>query len=316
MIVAAELERVFKARHRMLWGLCYRMTGIAADADELVQDTFVRALERAPDLDEHECHRWLLRVATHLSVDRLRARRRRPYVGPWLPAPIETPELEAPGHDIETTYERLESISYAFLLTLEALQPTARAVVILRDVFDYSAPEVAAVLETTEVNVRVVHHRARRRLATVRRDARPLSELKGATRAALEALLGCFLRQDATAMEALLAESVRTITDSGGEYTALSKPLAGRAAVIRFHLETARRRAPVSRTEFREVNGLPALVIETVPLRRQMAPRIVLRCEVDRAGRIVELHSILAPRKLTAIRLLSVPAPARQPAPS
>src|SRR4029450_6249642 len=104
MIVAAELERVFKARHRMLWGLCYRMTGIAADADELVQDTFVRALERAPDLDEHECHRWLLRVATHLSVDRLRARRRRPYVGPWLPAPIETPEVGAPRPDIQTTH--------------------------------------------------------------------------------------------------------------------------------------------------------------------------------------------------------------------
>src|SRR5262245_39594056 len=99
MIVAAELEQVFRARHRMLWGLCYRMTGVAADADELVQETFVRALERAPDLDEEDCHRWLLRVATHLSIDHLRSRRRRSYVGPWLPGPVETPEPEAPSHE-------------------------------------------------------------------------------------------------------------------------------------------------------------------------------------------------------------------------
>ena len=103
-------------------------------------------------------------------------------------------------------------------------------------------------------------------------------------------------------MEALLADSVRTITDSGGEYTALSKPLAGRAAVIRFHLETARRRGPISRVAMRIVNGLPALVIVTTPLRPQMAPHVVLRCEVDADGRIHELHTILASRKLTAVR--------------
>ena len=301
MAAPGELERIFRARQRMLWGLCYRLTGLAADADELVQDTFVRAIERAPVVDESEYHRWLVRVATRLSLDRLRARRRRPYVGPWLPAPIETPEAEAANEGIEARYERLESVSYAFLLALEALQPKARAVLILREVFDYSALEVAAVLDTTEANVRVLHHRARRRLEAVRADTRPLSEVAGATRAALEALLGCFMRQDVPGMEALLADSVRTVTDSGGEYAALSAPLVGRAAVIRFHLETARRRAPVSRFEFRSVNGLPALVIETTPLRRQMAPRLILRCEVDSAGRIAELHSILAPRKLTGI---------------
>ena len=86
--------------------------------------------------------------------------------------------------------------------------------------------------------------------------------------------------------------------------------LAGKAAVIRFHLETARRRAPVSRSELRWVNGAPALVVATRPLRPQMAPQLVLRCEVDRDGRIRELHTILNPRKLTAVRFGEPPPPA------
>jgi RNA polymerase sigma-70 factor (ECF subfamily) len=282
-----------------------------------VQETFVRGIEHAAALDAGDCRRWLVRVATHLSLDRLRARRRRPYVGSWLPAPIETRELPEADEGVEASYERLETVSYAFLLALEALQPKARAVLILRDVLDYSALEVATVLETTEANVRVLHHRARRRLEAVQPAVRPLRDLAAPMRQALEALLGCFLRQDAVGLKALLAESVRTTTDSGGEYTALPVPLVGRAAVIRFHLETARRRMPVSHLDLRTVNGLPALIVETKPLRRQMAPRLVLRCELDAAGRIVELHSVLAPRKLTGIRFAGeatvVPGPPAAP---
>jgi RNA polymerase sigma-70 factor (ECF subfamily) len=118
----------------------------------------------------------------------------------------------------------------------------------------------------------------------------------------LQALLDCLVRQDDAGLRALLAASVRTVTDGGGEYTALRAPLVGVARVVRFHLETARRRGPISRVELCELNGLPALVVETTPLRARMAPRLVLRCEVDRAGRIVELHTILATRKLTGVR--------------
>jgi RNA polymerase sigma-70 factor (ECF subfamily) len=296
-----DLAEVFRAQQKMLWGLCYRLTGVAADADEVVQETFVRAIERPPAIAAADLHRWLARVATHLSLDRLRARRRRRYVGSWLPSPIETPAIASASEGIASRYEQLESVSYAFLLALETLQPKPRAVLILRDVLDYSAADVAAVLDTTEANVRVLHHRARRQIAA-RPETRPLHALAEPTQLALQALLGCFLRQDVAGMEALLVDSVRTITDSGGEYTALPAPLVGRERVTRFHLETARRRAPISRFELREVNGLAALIIVTAPLRRQMAPHVVLRCEVDSAGRITELHSILAPRKLTAIR--------------
>jgi RNA polymerase sigma-70 factor (ECF subfamily) len=298
----AEIERVFRERQRMLWGLCYRLTGVAADADELVQETFVRALARPPPAADGDWHRWLVRVATNLSLDRLRARRRRAYVGPWLPAPIEVADADLAGDDVAAGYARLESVSYAFLLALEVLAPRARAVLLLRDVFDHSAAEVASLLATSEANVRVVHHRARQRLAAAHPDPRPLRDLEGPTRAALAALVDCMLRQDAAGMRALLAASVRTVTDGGGEYTALRVPLVGVERVARFHLETGRRRGPISLFEIRAINGLPALVVETRPLRPQMAPRLVLRCDLDRDGRIRELHTILVPRKLTAVR--------------
>jgi RNA polymerase sigma-70 factor (ECF subfamily) len=110
------------------------------------------------------------------------------------------------------------------------------------------------------------------------------------------------MRQDVKGIQALLTEDVRTVTDGGGVYTALPAPLVGRSRVARFHLETARRRRPISRFEIRDVNGLAALFIETTPIRTTMAPHVVLRCEIDADGRIRELHSILAPRKLTAVR--------------
>lgn len=298
----AEIEVAFRERRRMLWGLCYRLTGVAADADELVQETFVRAIEHPPSATCDDWHRWLVRVATNLSLDRLRARRRREYLGPWLPAPIETAESVPAADDVEGDCVRLESVSYAFLLALEALAPRARAVLLLRDVLDHSAAEVAHLLETSEANVRVLHHRARRRLAAARPDARPLRELVEPTRSALLALVDCMLRRDEAGMRALLTAAVRTVTDGGGAYTALRVPLVGAERVARFHLETGRRRGPISSFAIRTINGLPALVVETRPLRPQMAPRLVLRCEVDSDGRIAELQTVLVPRKLTAVR--------------
>jgi RNA polymerase sigma-70 factor (ECF subfamily) len=305
------IERAFVERRRMLWSLCYRLTGVAADADELVQETFVRALERAPALADGEWHRWLVRVATNLGLDRLRARRRRRYVGAWLPSPVETDDerdgVAGPDAVVEA-YERRERTSYAFLVALEMLTPTARAVLILRDAFDYGVDEVAAVLALSPANVRVLHHRARRRLATADADPPSLRLASEPMRVALQRFLDCMTRQDAAGMEELLTASVRSVTDGGGEYTALRAPLVGVGRVVRFHLETARRRGPISRVELRTVNGLPALVIETTPMRPRMAPRIVLRWEIDGTGRIREIQSILATRKLTAVRFSSAPA--------
>jgi RNA polymerase sigma-70 factor (ECF subfamily) len=282
------------------------MTGVAADADDLVQEAFARAVQTPNALEGRDLERWLVRVATNLSLDCLRRRRRGHYHGSWLPAPLESADsVDVPDEDALGTaqsVERAEQVSYAFLVALEALQPRGRAVLLLVDVMDYSVAEVARILGTTEGNVRVLHHRARRTIESFKVSVVASSEVRQRQRSALERFLLCMVNQDAAGMEALLTDDVRSVTDGGGRYMALRRPLVGRAAVIRFHLETARRRAPVSRTEFRWINGAAALVVVTRPLRPRMAPQLVLRCEVDADGRIRELHTILNPRKLTAVR--------------
>ena len=165
-------EDLFTQHQRFLWGLCYRLTGSAADADDLVQETFVRTIERPPARMKDPLRPWLVRVAMNLGRDLLRRRRRAPYKGPWLPSPIETNgqdlfpreevalplgeialplgEVAPPSHEVvfeggstEGRYELLESVSFAFLLALEVLTPQQRAVLLLRDVFDYSVRETA-----------------------------------------------------------------------------------------------------------------------------------------------------------------------------
>lgn len=132
---APDYAALFDAEHRFVWALCYRMTGNAADADELTQETFVRAMESPPARTAAPWRPWLVRVATNLARDRLRRRRRGGYRGTWLPSPIETGDEEPPAYELppesssptEGRYELIESVSYAFLLALEALTPQQRA---------------------------------------------------------------------------------------------------------------------------------------------------------------------------------------------
>jgi RNA polymerase sigma factor (sigma-70 family) len=314
--LAADIGDVFQTHERALWGLCYRLTGSAADADDLVQETFVRAMERPPARTDEPWRPWLVRVATNLGLDLLRRRRRRGYVGRWLPSPVETGEDAAPAPEepaggrclVEGRYEMLESVSFAFLLALEALTPRQRAVLLLRDVFDYSARETAAVLGVSEANVRIILHRARRAMEAYDRErCVPTGAVQATTRRVLEAFLTCLVNQDVAGIEALLTTDARTITDGGAEFTALRVPIVGREKVATFHLRTARRRAPGARVDLRMINGLPAIVAELPVARPGQAPRVVLRCDVGGDGRIRELHLILASRKLTAVRFGSPP---------
>lgn len=304
-----DLDEVFRAERRRLWALSYRLTGSAAEAEDLVQEAFVRAIERPPADQSAGVTGWLVRVTTNLALDTLRRRKSQPYVGEWLPEPVETDRLsalapeEAPGNP-EARYGLLESTSYAFLVALEALEPRQRAVLVLRDVLDYSAREVGTVLDLSEENVRVVHHRARRSMESYDDDrCIPSAPLEERVRVALERFMDCLLRQDAGGIEELLTEDVRTVTDSGGRFTALRKPLVGRDAVARFYLVAAQHRASAGPTlELRSVNHLPAVVLQLATPERRQAPRSVLRCELDDAGRIRALYSILSPTKIATIR--------------
>lgn len=302
----SALDALFRAERGGLWAVAYRLTGDGAEAEDLVQEAFVRLVAARPALAGAALRAWLVRVVTNLGIDALRRRRRRGYTGPWLPAPIPAEAgAEPDGGDPERRYGRAESASFAFLLALEALGPRQRAALLLRDVLGHSVRETAQLLDTSEANVRVLHLRARRALEAYDRErCIPDAALYQRHRAALEALLRCLLAQDAAGLEALLTESVRTVTDANGAYTALAAPLAGRARVARFYRQAARHRQHAGvHSALVDANGLPALFTRLDrPVRRQ-APRSLLRVELDATDRIREIQVVLAPPKLDALRV-------------
>ncbi len=306
------LDVAFQAHERLLWHLCYRMTGVAADADDLVQETFLRAMERPPVDTESALRPWLVRVAMNLARDQLRRRRRRGWTGPWLPSPIETPDEEAsPAYEPASTegrYDLLESCTFAFLLALEALTPAQRAVLLLRDVFDYSVAETAAALDLRIPNVKTIHHRARRAMAAYDASRRPPTRtLQEATRQAIARLMNALTHGDARLIEASLALDVHALSDGGGEFHAARKPLVGRARVAHFYRrlsELAALGAPEPHAAVRMVNGLPAIVFELTRVKPGYPPRGVIRFDLDDDGMLRAIHSVLATRKLTAVRPL------------
>lgn len=309
-VTTAVYADLFQAHERFLWGLCYRMTGNAADADDLVQETFVRALKHPPARTDEPWRPWLVRVAVNLSRDLLRRRKRQSYEGPWLPAPIETGD-EAALPSFEPVdehgnpaahYDLLESVSFAFLLALEALTPAQRAVLLLRDVFDYSVKETAAALDMSAPNVKTTHHRARRAMQDYERARQlPTRSLQEQTRSVLTRFLNCLLNHDVAGAEALLAADARQLSDGGGEFFAARVPISGRAKVLLFNQRLIEQKPAGTRFSWHMLNGLPALVTDLPPLGPKYAPRTVLFGELNDAGLIKELRVVLATRKLTAL---------------
>jgi RNA polymerase sigma-70 factor (ECF subfamily) len=322
---AAALPQAFLAHRTLLWRLCYRMTGSAADADDLVQETFARALERPPVDTDRELRPWLVRVAVNLSRDYLRARRRRGYEGPYLASPIDTtdwPTDESKHPDVR--YGELESVSLAFLYALEALTPKQRAVVILCDVTGYSVREAADALGMSEANVKTTHHRARSALAAYDAARVPLTrELQRQTRAKLQRFMWYLNTRNVPALEALLAADVEALNDSDGEFFAARVPVRGAAKVALFHVKTRRRGAV--RGSIRTLNGLPALVAayEANGLRlltskrtppegaRRIAPRVVFAVQLAADGGIAKLYASVASAKLSHVPFDRLDAPAR-----
>jgi RNA polymerase sigma-70 factor (ECF subfamily) len=300
----------FREHERHVWGLAYRMTGSAADADDVVQETFARALEHPPARLDVPLRPWLTHVALNVARDTLRRRKRRRYVGPWLPSPVETEDADEATGDADTLhavgtearYDLRESASYAFLVALEALSPQQRAVLLLRDVLDYSVREAAETLALSESNVKTTHHRARQAMLAYDRVRRPPTPaLRDETREALQRFLVALVSEDAAALEASLSEGARALSDGGGEYVAALRPVLGRDRVARFLLGLQKKNRWRGRIALRMLNGLPAVVAEFDEPGERWAPRAVLRCELDERGTIREVHLVVASKKLAAI---------------
>ena len=303
-----DYEAALEEQRPFLWGYCYRLTGNAADAEDAVQETFVRALERPPADVERPWRPWLVRVATNLVRDEWRSARRR-YVGTWLPSPIDTDAQEGMAaawkagleEDAQARYEALESVSFAFLLALEVLTPRQRAVLLLRDVYDYSGIESAEALAMSVANVKTTLHRARRALADYDRNREPPSaQLQRRQKKALGRLMECFVTRDVRAMEHLLAVDIAALSDGAGEFRAAKVPVVGRQKVALFFSNVVPDPQAVE-WEFRTVNGQPALLFHRPDPAPGLAPRWMFRVEVNQEGLVRRTHAVLATRKLVAM---------------
>jgi RNA polymerase sigma-70 factor (TIGR02957 family) len=253
---SAVVDARFQAERSRLFAIAYRMLGSVSDAEDVVQDAYLR-WRGANGVRDAES--YLVRVATRLCLDRLgSARARREiYVGPWLPEPI----LTGPGTaEPLQTVERRESVSFAVLLLLERLSSTERAVFILRGVFDYGYADLAGMLDLAPAHCRQLYHRARSHLRQERQRFQPSRHAHAElTRQLLAAASG----GDLDGLQALLCEDVTVVTDGGGRVRAALRPVMGRSAVARFLLAVSPNgpAAPPTRmAHMVEVNGTPALV--------------------------------------------------------
>ncbi|WP_134741134.1 RNA polymerase sigma-70 factor [Nocardioides sp. 503] len=237
-------------RHRnLLFTVAYEMLGSAVDAEDVLQETWLRWAEVDQE-SVREPRAYLVRVTTRLALNRMRttARRREAYVGPWLPEPL----LTVP--DVAEDVELADSVSTAMLLVLETLTPTERAVFVLREVFDVGYDEIADAVGKTPAAVRQVAHRARSHVESRRPRAR-------VTPGEQEAVFARFLEAAATgdlqSLMDVLAPDVVLLTDGGGIRKAALQPICGADKVVRFL--TAVAGGGAESADVVEVNGGPAL---------------------------------------------------------
>ena len=243
---------VFVAHRNLLFTVAYEMLGSAADAEDVLQETWLRWVD--VDLDTIENQRaYLVRITTRQALTRLRTlgRRKESYVGPWLPEPL----LTAP--DVADDVELADSVSMAMLLVLETLAPTERAVFVLREVFDLGYDEIAEAVDKTPAAVRQIAHRARAHVAA--RRPRGVAS-RAETRGALEAFQRAVATGDIQGLLDILAPDVVLLGDGGGVVQAVPVPVVGAVKVSRVLAKGLRRLAAAS-LEPAQVNGYPALIV-------------------------------------------------------
>jgi RNA polymerase sigma factor (sigma-70 family) len=309
-----RLEQIFEENRRFLWGLSYRMTGSAADADDVLQETFVRLLQKPPSDTWETLRPWLVRVAVNLCRDLLRRRRRQGYTGQWLPAPFETENNEDALASLESAqareaaspsarYEMLESVSFAFLLALELLTPTQRAVLLLRDVFDFNVAETARALRMTEQNVKTTHHRARRVMREYEEKRFvPRKSLVEKTGRVVSQLVELLTRRDTEAAARLLAANVVSLSDGGGEFFAARVPVVGRAKVaLLLSKLTKAAESFDSKSRVVELNGLYGVVTERENAPPGFAGKLVTMFQLGEDGLVGRIYFVMASRKLSRI---------------
>jgi RNA polymerase sigma-70 factor (ECF subfamily) len=283
-------DDAYRELRPLLFSIAYRMVGSVSEAEDLVQEAFLRfhrALSGGEEVASPKA--YLSAVTTRLAIDHLRSARarRERYVGAWLPEPLVTSqEPDAAAHA-----ETADTLSLAFLVLLERLSPVQRAVFLLHDVFGYGYAEIAGLVGRSEDNCRQIAARARRHVEA----GRPRFEASRRRRDELaRRFLAAITEGDTEGLVGLLASDAVMYGDGGGKAPAISTPLHGAQRVARFLLGLARRGAAVGiRLQLTEVNGHPGL-LTTDPEGRLLG---VLALDIAE-GQIHTLRSIINPDKL------------------
>ncbi|WP_344614728.1 RNA polymerase sigma-70 factor [Dactylosporangium salmoneum] len=277
----------FVAHRNLLFTVAYEMLGSATDAEDVLQETWLRwvGVDLGTVRDERA---YLVRIVTRQALDRLRTlgRRKESYVGPWLPEPL----LTTP--DVAEDVELADSVSMAMLVVLETLAPVERAVFVLREVFDLEYDEIAQAVEKSPAAVRQIAYRARAHVAA-RRPRGAVSPAE--SRAALQAFQRAVETGNLQSLLDILAPDVVALSDGGGVKHALLRPVVGADKVARLLASLWYQRDVARSVEPAEVNGAPGLVVR---VNGELDGVVALRVE---NGRIAGLYHVRNPEKLSRV---------------
>ncbi|MER6737149.1 RNA polymerase sigma-70 factor [Streptomyces puniciscabiei] len=280
---------VFEEHRPLLMGVAYRMLGRVADAEDVVQDAWLR-WSRADRAEVREPRAYLVRITTRLAIDRLRQVRTRgeAYVGPWLPEPYLT-EFGDVAPDAADRAVLADSVSLALLVVLESLSPLERAVFVLREAFGYPYAEIAALLDRGEAAVRQLAGRARRHVE----ERRPRYDVDpGRRRELTERFLAAAADGDLDGLMSVLAPDVRLVGDSGGKAKAPLRILHTADKVGRFLVAVAQQSTAALSYRFLEANGGPALLVLS-----DGKPESLVQVDVA-DGRVATVYVVRNPDKL------------------
>jgi RNA polymerase sigma-70 factor (ECF subfamily) len=268
--------------------LCYRLTGTVEDTDTLVRDSSTH----------------LVRSVAAPAIEALRTRKRRQYVGSWLPAPVETGNAASAGPRPDGAggirYDIVESGTMAFLRALETLDPRERLVFVMSDAFGFQPQETAATLDFTAAMTRTLLQSARRKMdAHDSTHVPPTPDVQAHTMDCLRDCLWHLQRLDTGRLEKTLAADAQAIFDSGGEFVAPPGSIVGSATIAKLLTKFVEGTGSISLT-YRMLNGMPAAVAQSPP-RPRWAKRMVIRVEL-REDLVSAVQVIMATPKLTAVR--------------
>jgi len=286
---AADLDD-FAALRPRLFSIAYRMLGTRADAEDVLQDAWLR-WNRADKGALQSAEGWLVTVVTRLAIDRLRAAKaeREAYVGWWLPEPLVDVEERTP----EAIVDMASDLSVAFLWVLERLSPEERAAFLMRQVFDQDYPEIAALLGKSEAACRQMVHRASKRV----QQERPRFDVSQEThRRMLEKFVQAARSGERAAMKDLLADEVQLVGDGGGKVPAFFKILRGADRIANLYWALFKRLGNDIDYRIARINGEPGL-LRYIDGRLESAQAFV----VDDTGRICAIYAVRNPDKLAGV---------------